>query len=238
MPHVREICRAGKVVEVEEYYTRRYLKKGLQREPNRKPTTEQQMKINEKNAVRDLTRILNTNFSETDYLLTYTYNAEEPPTVDFAKKEWQKLIRNTRNLCKRNGEAFKYVHVTEWKNKRIHHHIVMSIGNVDIREVKKLWKHGRVKIQVLDNSGQYKKIAEYLIKKTRKTFRDPESPCKKRWTPSRNLKKPVISKTIVKDDSWRKTPRIWKNYTLEDLYTGYSDYTGYPFRKYTMIRKE
>lgn len=67
---------------------------------------------------------------------------------------------------------------------------------------------------------------------------DPDSPCKKRWTPSRNLKKPIITKTIVKADSWRKTPKIWKNYTLEDLYTGYSDYTGYPYRKYSMIRKE
>ena len=149
MPHVRVVCKAGKVVEVEEYYTRRALKKGLKREPNQKPTSEQQMKINEKNAVRDLTRILNTNFSETDYLVTCTYGCEEPPTVEFAKKEWQKLIRNTRNLCKRKGEAFKYVHVTEWKDKRIHHHMVMSIGSVDIREAKKLWKHGGVKIQVL-----------------------------------------------------------------------------------------
>ena len=99
MPHVRVVCKAGKVVEVEEYYTRRALKKGLKREPNQKPTSEQQMKINEKNAVRDLTRILNTNFSETDYLVTYTYGCEDPPTVEFAKKEWQKLIRNTRNMC-------------------------------------------------------------------------------------------------------------------------------------------
>ena len=52
MPHVRVVCKAGKVVEVEEYYTRRALKKGLKREPNQKPTSEQQMKINEKNAVR------------------------------------------------------------------------------------------------------------------------------------------------------------------------------------------
>ena len=238
MPYVREVCRAGKVVEVEEYYTPRYKKRGIKRSPNHKPSTEKQEAINERRAARDLRRLIATNFDENSYFLTLTYRREEAaPSIEDGKAELKKFLRNARGYCKRRGETFKYIYSTEWENKRIHHHIIIDIGNADIREFVKLWKHGRPKVQVLDESGNYTQLADYLIKETRKSFRNPDSPNKKRYSCSRNLKKPDITKTIVKADSWRKTPRIWKGYTLEDLYTGYSDYTGYPFRRYIMIKR-
>jgi hypothetical protein len=81
-------------------------------------------------------------------------------------------------------------------------------------------------------------LAHYLIKETRKTFKEAGSPSKRRWNPSRNLKKPVIKKEIIKSNEWRKEPKAIKGYMLEknSIQEGFHDITGWPYQKYTMIK--
>lgn len=50
MPYVERVTRAGKTIEIERYYTSRYKKKGIERGDKVKPTTEQQKKVNTRQA--------------------------------------------------------------------------------------------------------------------------------------------------------------------------------------------
>ena len=99
----------------------------------------------------------------------------------------------------------KWVEATEYKNRAIHHHLV--INHIDMRIVNKLWKFGRARPTYLDDTGDYSKLAEYFVKETSKTFRSKSVPFGKRWRRSRNLIIPVPEKTIVKADSWRGDPK-------------------------------
>ena len=59
------IC--GSVREVEKYHTSRYNQKGIRPKKKEKPTSEQMQKVNERNAIKRLRRLMNTNFGPGDY---------------------------------------------------------------------------------------------------------------------------------------------------------------------------
>ena len=103
-------------------------------------------------------------------------------------------------------------------------------------EIVKRWKHGRPKVVMLDNTGQYADLAEYLVKETDKTFRDPECKQKKRWSCSRNWPEPVITKKVIKASKWNESPKALKGYVLENekTYQGFTE-DGYPFIFYSMV---
>ena len=72
MPYIKEVCRCGKVIEVNKYFSSRYHKKGIPRGENRAPTEEAQERVNERQAIKELTRIFNENYRENDIHLVLT----------------------------------------------------------------------------------------------------------------------------------------------------------------------
>mgnify|MGYP000727281139 CR=1 FL=1 len=40
----------------------------------------------------------------------------------------------------------------------------MVIENIDTKAIKKCWDRGRIHIRLLDDTGQYGKLASYLVK--------------------------------------------------------------------------
>jgi hypothetical protein len=239
MPYTLEICTAGKTVEVTKSFSSRFNKKGITRGKNEKPTSEQMMAINERNAEKKLRRIINTNFGPGDLHITQTYEKELRPSPEDAKKEFGKYLDSIRKIYKKNGEEFKYITVTEYKNKAIHHHLIVNVvDSIPTKTFDRSWKKGRTRFTYLDDSGQYGALANYLIKETRKTFREEGSPSRKRWNSSKNLKKPMITKKIIKAKEWRKEPKPLKGYILErdSIREGYHDFTGWPFQAYSMVR--
>lgn len=239
MPHVKKTTIAGKTVEVEKYYTSRYKNKGMPRGKNEKPTSEEMLKINEMNAEKKLRREINTNFGHGDLHITLTYLKDERPDPEEAKKELEKYIRKIRKLYKKCGTELKYITVTEYKNKGIHHHMIVNVvDGVKTKDLVNEWGKGRPKFTYLDDTGQYSGLAHYLIKETRKTFREEGSPSRKRWNSSRNLKKPTTKIEIIKAKEWRKEPKPLKGYMLErdSIREGYHDFTGWPFQTYSMVK--
>lgn len=241
MPYVEKTTWAGKTVEKEKYFTARYNKKGVTRNQKQKPTSEEMLRINEANAEKKLRREINTNFGHGDLHITLTYQKDERLDPAEAKKELERYIRKIRKLYKKLGEELRYITVTEYKNKGIHHHIIVNVvDGVKTKELVNAWEKGRPKFTYLDDSGQYGALAQYLIKETRKTFREEGSPSRKRWNSSRNLKKPKTKVEIVKAKEWRKEPKALKGYILEkdSIREGYHDFTGWPFQCYSMVRIE
>lgn len=209
----RETIVAGRtIMQAYRATTRIKQTKGETRRKRTNPTPEAVKKINLRNAVRNLTAIINNNFSGNDYHLTLTYSGKEPEKAT-AKKALTNFLRNMRNYCRRRDINWKWVAVTEYENHRIHHHIVCS--GVDPDVINEKWKYGWVNFKMLDESGNYYRLAEYLIKETEKTFREPDAVHRNRYTSSRSIVIPDIKKELVSERMLEKDPKPLKGYYID-----------------------
>lgn len=167
-----------------------------------KPTAEAQKNLNTKKAIKFFIRKLNNNFNEKDLWITLTYLNNLQPK-DY--KEAQKNIRNyfiklnrlykkrqqEQGVKKRKLKTIKYMYVIEKSEKgKWHYHIVMnSVLSMD--EVESAWKYGRrnnVRFLYPDEK-HLTNLGNYLTK-------NPKG--KKRWGCSKNLKPPVITRSLSK----------------------------------------
>lgn len=234
VPYLMETCKAGKVTEVTKKYSARYHKKGIKRSANQKPTPEEMQRVNDRHAEATLRRSLNANFGVGDYHITLTYRKEDRPAPDDVPAVLEKFWRGMRRIYRRAGKELKYIAVTEWgKRGAIHHHIVVPAH--DLQEIRKLWPYGGMHVSVLDDSGQYAKLASYLIKQTRQSFRSGKYPFGRRWNCSRNLVKPKIKVEVVGRNNWRKEPKPMKGYYLEQDKTVNGEFFGFEYQFYSMV---
>lgn len=208
---VREICIAGAVIT--ETIKGSTHVKGRIRAPKANPSREAVQRNNDRIAAKRLAAILNANFFPGDWHITLTYGGIEP-NAEEADKELSNFLNRMKREYKKAGLTFKYVAVTEFKNHRIHHHIVMPF--IDATTVLKQWKRGRVRLTDLDRSRNYRKLAEYLIKETTKTFREAGNVFKKRYRCSQNLEKPVIYRQVVSEKQLHQDPKPFKGYVIDE----------------------
>ena len=172
----------GEYLEVDVYPVFEY-QRG--RSKKRKPTSETQKKLNQRNAERKLIRLLNTNFTSKDIRFDLTYDDEHhPATPQEAQKETQNFLRRVKRYRKKHElPELKYVFNTEIgkSTNRFHHHIVMS-GGIDINKLAEIWGRGYTTAKPLQfNEEGIVGIAKYMVK-------DPI--LGKRWCASKNLKQP------------------------------------------------
>lgn len=238
MPYIKEVCRAGATIEVVKRFSPRYGKKSSPRGPNENPTPQAMEAVNRRQAETRLRRLLNTNFGYKDIHLVLTYRRDERPDPETAQKYLTKFLRDLRKLYKSEGRELKYIAATEYEQTAIHHHLV--INSIDTRLLPDIWPHGQPRPTYLDNTGNYSKLAHYLIKETSKTFSKPDSPMKKRYQTSRNLDKPVITRTEVNARIFSKTPKAFKGYALDkdSLFDGVHELTGMRYQFYSMTKMQ
>ncbi len=204
------------------------------RSKKRKPTSETQKKLNQRNAERKLIRLLNTNFTKRDIRFDLTYSDENyPDTPQDAQRELQNFLRRVKRYRKRHEMPdLKYVAVTEIgkRTARVHHHIVMS-GGIDINTLADIWGRGYTTAKPLQfNEHGIVGIAKYLIK-------DPI--LGKRWCASRNLEQPKesqrdgrITQRKVREfhdsgsDNREEIEQLYEGYSLADVHPLYNDVNG------------
>lgn len=186
----------------------------------RKPTSDVQKRLNQRNAERKLIRLLNTNFTKKDIRFDLTYNAENlPASPEDAQRQMQNFLRRIKRYRKKHGlPELKYVAVTEIgeKSGRIHHHIVMS-GGIDINTLAEIWGKGYTNAKPLQfDAYGIVGIAKYLVK---------EPVLSKRWCASRNLKQPKETQRDGKIPAYKvkelHNSRDDNREYLEKLYEGY-----------------
>lgn len=189
-----------------------------------KESREAQKNLNYKNAIKNVVRLVNANFTDGDVWATFTYNEDKlPKSRTAAERELTKYIRRLKYYAEKHGlPPLKYVYWTEYnddpkKDKiRIHHHIVTNFRNRDVME--DLWRNGgrnRTR-RLYADENEYEGMTRYCMK-------DPKGA--KRYVASKNLKKPQIT---VADHKFtrRKVNRIYNGdtdprQTFETLYKGY-----------------
>jgi len=227
------------LIEIELHHQGNYGAPGKKREKKRKATPEEIRAGNERNARKRLRRLINTNFGPGDIHLVLTYQKELRPTPEESKR----ILRNFKDALgrrfKKQGKEFKWILVTEYKNKAIHHHMIVNSpeGYDPSKDIASLWKRGRPRSTRLDDSGNYSQLADYLVKETEKTFREEDTPQKARYSHSRNLKEPSVKKKTVRAKKWRKL-KVPKGFFLipGSLYEGVNPVTGHLYREYVLQR--
>lgn len=222
MPFREKKIKSGIIQEVEIYPITEKDKK-QPRAKKIKESQPKQKKINEKNARKQLNRLIDTNFTDDDLSLCLTYTELTlPQSEEEARRDITNFLRRVRRLKIKLGlTPLKYIAIIEYKEAdektkevRIHHHIIIN-GGIDRDEIEKLWQKGRCNADRLkaDNNG-YEALAKYISK-------DPKG--SKRWTQSKNLKQPIIQ---INDSKFtkRKVEKL-TNYSnidmIEKLYPGY-----------------
>ena len=199
---------------------------------------------NELEAIKELDRILQANFTEDDQHVVLTYRDDCIPTVEESRKVLNNFLSRTRRFFKKHDCEFKYVIATEWNAKRIHHHIVCnSIPGVNMaKEIMRLWGNGGAHLTPLYEDKNYKGLAKYLVKETKKTFRDDDNPYKQRYSCSRNLLRPEPEVKIVHANTWSKDIKVPKSlrdqgyYLDRDSVRYWIDWEGYVNTEYKFVK--
>lgn len=189
--YTTKTIKAGNQFEVEIYPS--FTKKestGMNLKPR---SSTAQKNLNDKNARKKLERLINANFSNGDLWVTLTYDNEHlPESMKDALKNIGNYMRRINYRREKMGLSnAKYIYITEYNPKkkiRCHHHLIMD-GALSMDLVEKMWKFGKrnnVRRTQEDEDGGLMGLAKYLVK-------DPAG--SKRWCSSKNLKKPVESKS-------------------------------------------
>lgn len=205
---IRETCVAGRTIE-------RIIKmpngnhKG-RRSGVKAPSTEEIKKYNDIVAERNFRRLVNHNFGYGDGHFTLTY--AEVVSPEDAQRDMENFIKRLRRRMAKEGKDLKYVSVTEYENKRIHHHMIINTN--DSAMIDETWQKGHVWSSLLDRSGDYSDLANYLIKETQKTFRKEEHYKKRRYAASRNLVRPIVKREEVSVRDIFEDPKPTKGYTI------------------------
>lgn len=211
MPKYRKKIWAGDVYEVEEFYSPRTIGKKYERGRRENLTSEEQAKRNLQIARKKLTRIINANFAGKDYFVLLTYAAEV--AVEEARKLLANFLLRLKRYRKKNGlSELKYVAVTETqgRNNRVHHHVVMNaFDGLSMKEGLEIliekWGHGTVLVKQLQKNQKDNRLASYITKENIQKGA-------KRWSSSRNLKKPKIKIEKVKETKRKTLLRPPKGY--------------------------
>lgn len=206
---------------------------------NVNPTPQEVHRYNEKIAEQKLRWLLNANFHPGDYHVVLTYKKDQRPEAEECMKLVRSFLGKIKRRYKKEGYDFKWVLVTEYMNKAIHHHLVCNTCPLTMKFITECWPHGRPHYTPLDESNDYAALAHYLIKETRKTYKDERAPHKQRYTHSRgNIVIPEPKIEIIKAESWRAEPKAPKGwYVVKDsIREGISEMTGFPYQHYTLAR--
>ncbi len=229
----RETIVAGMLISRRYYWAPEKIP-GEKREKKQKPTRQAVMKINRRNAERELTMKLHHNFVPGDMHVTLTYKGEAP-TIEKAQREQRNFLRRLRRHFKNKDRILKWIMVTEYSNKRIHHHMIIS--RMDAAELAKLWTAGRAYIVHLDDTGDYRQLASYLIKETDKTFRQPGAFSKQRYSCSRTVTSPIRKVEDVRLSEALGDPKAIKGYHIlqDSVYRGVNPVTHIACMEYMLL---
>lgn len=209
MKAVRKTTVAGKLIHRNVVIPSGNHKRG--RKARHTITKEAVQKNNDLQAVWRLWMLLANNFDASGSHVTLTY-AGDAPDKDQAAKDRANFIRRMSRTFAKAEKELKYIVVTEYENKRIHHHMV--VNSQDVEMVTQLWGRGSVHFTALREEGDFHDLAEYLIKETTKTFRDPDSQHKHRYARSKNLAMPVTKRQEVSLSTLDEEPEPIKGYYI------------------------
>ncbi len=223
----KDMTKAGRAIEA-------YLHPGAgchtgKRCPKNKITADNVRKNNERISERHLRQLVEANFYEHSGMYTLTHAGE----IDAATA--QRRFKNFIRRLKRRLPNVKMLYVTEYENKRPHHHVL--IDTLDVKLIERVWGYGITRLSVTYKKGEYKKLADYLIKETTKTFAKSGALSAERYSHTRNLIVPVTKREEITIEELEADPEAIPGYYIDKDSIRRYDHpvTGLPCLEYTMV---
>lgn len=242
--YIKTSCEIHDKIEIEKHYPGRFGAPGMPREKKKKKTPEDVARQNYWRRCRELRRTMELNFGAGDFHVTLTCRKDERPSKEEASKVIRKFRDELRKAYKKQGWELKYIITCETGERgAVHWHMIVnnmhSATTSTSSMINKLWKLGRTYISPMDDSGDYKLLAEYIVKETSRRMEKEETIEKLSYMISRNLIRPQVKEKPIDAKSWRKEPAVPKGWYLVpgSLVNGVNKFTGWPYQHYT-IRKE
>lgn len=242
-------------IDFEYKWAGKYGAKGEKRKKRKKPTPEQIKKQNQWKRERDVWRKIRWNFFQGDYWVTLTFPEGTRKGIDEIKKIMRNFIQNIRRAYRKAGEELKWIMRIEiGKRGGAHIHLVINRirGKPETAEiVQRYWKkHGYINFTPLYEEGDYKKLANYIVKplpdkeeyEQISLFSEEERKECSRYSCSKNLiveepeKKVYLRRTVEKIIKNGPTPTPGFYIDPESIACGVNEYTGLSYLRYTEIR--
>lgn len=231
--------------EICKYYSGRYGAPGMPREKKNKKTPEEIVKQNLWIRMRDLRRLLELNFSEGDWHIVLTCAKDKRPDKETAPKIIREFRDKLREAFKKEGWKLKYIITCETGSRgAVHWHMITNNMYNDrtstAKLVKGLWTRGRPYFSPMDAGGDYKTLAEYIVKETANRIEKENTIEKLSYMSSRNLIRPEVKKQEVRASRWRREPKAPDGYYVvpDSVVNGVNKFTGLPYQHYTIRRLE
>lgn len=237
MPYIKMTVKAGNDEYIYKYHSHRYAKKS-DRGKNIKPTTKEQKKINKRIAQRKRQWTASSNFERGDWYITLTYRKSERPQDNrTAAKILSDTLGKLRRRLKRAGIPLYYMSSTERGTKgAVHHHLLIK-SNFNIGLLLELWTFGRIDtVSVYTDSMA--ELSEYFTKDISGKHANKQAVKAKEtiYSSSRNLKKPKITKQVIKAKTFTDVPINKKGCTIIHFYSGFQSEAGYLYQEYIQTK--
>ena len=238
---------SGKQLEIEIYPE--FFKGQAGAPVKKKVNKDVQDNLNDKNARKQVNRLIECNFTVNDIWITLTYNQDKrPEDMKSAIKNMQNFIRRINYRRKKLGlSKCRYIYITEHSpDSKIpwHHHMIMD-GDMDRDIIEECWKLGdriETKKLVPDENGLVG-MANYITKCREKS--------QKRWNSSVGLIKPkvtvnhykfkrkkvhnmVLNQNIIQE----LMEDTYKNYKYTESEVRHNNFNGYWYIYTRMRRRE
>lgn len=197
------------------------------RAKKQKASDVRQRQRNEERSVRQFIRMAEANFTDRDYFFTGTFEGENLPNLKDTQKYFDRFKRRLNRLRPKFGLSgnMRILSVYEGKEdgdgkKRIHVHMLMD-GDLPRDAVENEWTAGFANTKRIQKSGEgsLTGLAKYMAKQVRGHY-------ERRWTATRNLKRPkesVADRKVSSHRAWilASKPDEARRVLEERLYPGY-----------------
>ena len=166
-----------------------------------------------------LARVLNCNFAPGDLWLTAKFDPAGLEriggTYEGAKAAGKKFIDRLVYRLRKRGLVTRWVLAPSeidgetGELVRPHVHIILTGDAFSLRDkrlylgdepVDDIWGLGCVDVQFLRHQRDYKPLADYIVNQSRGV------PDEKKWTSSRNMKKPIVRREVVASGAQLRVP--------------------------------
>lgn len=194
-------------------------------------SSQAQQRMNLIYAWQRLELLIAANFSRKDLFITLTYDdVHLPGDRKEALNRINSFVKQLRKVRRINGQALRYIYVTEHKHGegRWHHHFLINATGEDYEDIRKLWGQGGVEFRSIrvDKEKHFETLARYLCKEQR------DKVGQRLWSGSRNLCKPQRDCFRVPDDTPLKPPPKSRALLLADTGDVTTAYGHYRYIKY------
>lgn len=240
------IVRGGSLVRVTKYISGRIGSRD-QRRKKKEATTERVMRWQDKRAEDTVWGLLEENFLPGDIFATLTYPPKTRKKSEEYKADISEFRKRLRREYRKREIPMKYI-ITAGIGKRGAAHIHGVFNRIDADIIEQVWQdvagteacpYPSVNVKYLDRSGNWPRLAAYIIKNGLESFRSGDPIFKRRYIASTNLKKPKVVRTIIRANWWSEVPSHPKGYeVLKDSVRDGMTGAGFPYQTYTLQRIE